>query len=473
MPVGSDSPVVSDVPALPPEFVDALREVVGPDGLLTDSDERLVYECDAYTVEKCLPRAVVFPTSTQQVSAVVRLCDRFDIPFVPRGAGTGLAGGTLPLDGAVLISLTRLRRILEVNLRDRYAVVETGVVNAQLNRYLKGSGYHYAPDPSSQGACTLGGNVAANAGGPHTLKYGVTANHVLGLEVVLPDGAVVQLGGVTEPLAGYDLTGLFVGSEGTLGICTKAIVRLTRDPAAYRTLLAVFDTVRDASRCISSIIAAGMIPAAMEMMDREFIRVVEAAYHFGFPPETGAVALIEVDGLEAGVDAEAERIEALCHQHGAREVRRARTEEERQLLWKCRKQAFGAIGRFGSSFCTQDGVVPRTRLPDILEFIAECSQRYGIRIVNVFHAGDGNIHPILLFDDRDREQVGRALQASEEILAKCVEFGGTVTGEHGIGVEKLRFLSSLFDPNDLQVMSAVRAVFNPRGLCNPKKALPN
>jgi len=285
------------------------------------------------------------------------------MPFVPRGAGTSLAGGCLPVGGGVMIAMTRMCRILEVNLRDRYAIVEPGLVNLHLTQHLAGSGFHYAPDPSSQGACTIGGNVATNSGGPHTLKYGVTVNHILGLQVVLPDATVAELGGVSDNLAGYDLTGLFVGSEGTFGICTQCIVRLTRDPEAYRTMLGVFETVADATQAISEIIGAGIVPAALEMMDTGIVEAVEAAFQFGFPLDAGAVLLIEVDGLEVAVDGDAQRITQICQQFGAREVRRAESDQERQLLWKCRKQAFGAIGRLSPSYCTQDGVVPRTKLP--------------------------------------------------------------------------------------------------------------
>tara|TARA_B100000029_G_C17519233_1_gene939181 strand:- start:457 stop:1635 length:1179 start_codon:yes stop_codon:yes gene_type:complete len=371
-----------------------------------------------------------------------------------------------------MIALTRMKRILEVNLQDRYAVVEPGLVNVHLTQHLKGTGFHYAPDPSSQGACTIGGNVATNSGGPHTLKYGVTVNHVLGLQVVMPDGQVVELGGPNGSLAGYDLVGLFVGSEGTFGICTQVTVRLTRDPDAYRTLLGIFDTVGDATQAISRIIAAGIIPAALEMMDGGIVEAVEAAYQFGFPLDAAAVVLIEVDGLEVAVDGEAEKIIELCEAEGAREVRRAESDEQRALLWKCRKQAFGAIGRLSPSYCTQDGVVPRTKLPEILEFITDAGERHGIRIVNVFHAGDGNIHPILLFDERDEDQIARVFLASEEILGKCIDLGGSVTGEHGIGVEKLEFMERLFTEDDLMVMANVRNAFNPDGACSPGKMLP-
>ena len=463
-------PVITAAPLHP--LLARLREIVGESGLLYNPDELLVYECDGYVVEKKTPDVVLFPTTTEQVVAIVKTCNEHDVPFVPRGAGTSLAGGCLPVGGGVMICLTRMNRILDINLRDRYAVVEPGLVNVHLTRRLAGSGFHYAPDPSSQGACTIGGNVATNSGGPHTLKYGVTVNHVLGLEVVLPDGEVAQLGGPCEDLPGYDLAGLFVGSEGTFGICTKVIVRLTRDPAAYRTMLGVFETVADATAAISSIIGAGIVPAALEMMDHGIIEALEAAFRFGFPLDAGAVLLIEVDGLEVAVDEEAKRIVRICEESGAREVRSANDPKERQLLWKCRKQAFGAIGRLSPSYCTQDGVVPRTKLPEILEHITAVGKKWGIRIVNVFHAGDGNIHPILLFDERDAEQIQRVLKASDEILSKCIELGGSVTGEHGIGVEKIGFMNRLFTEDDLAVMTEIRHVFNPANRCSPAKMLP-
>jgi len=453
-------------------LVERLRGIVGSEGVIAREDELLVYECDGYVVEKKTPDVVVFPETTEQVVAIVRACNEFDVPFVPRGAGTSLAGGTLPVGGGVMICLTRMRKILDVSLRDRYAVVEPGLVNVHLTNHLKGSGYHYAPDPSSQGACTIGGNVATNSGGPHTLKYGVTVNHVLGVEAVMPDGSVVQFGGPCEDSPGYDLTGLFVGSEGTFGVCTKVWVRLTRDPAAHRTMLGIFETVKAATEAISAIIGAGIIPAALEMMDQGIVGALEQAFHFGFPLDAGAVLLIEVDGLEVAVDQEAERIVALCKQHGAREVRTANTPAERALLWKCRKQAFGAIGRLSPSYCTQDGVVPRTRLPEILDFINATSEKYGLRIVNVFHAGDGNIHPILLFDERHAEQVKAVIAAGDEILAKCIALGGSVTGEHGIGVEKISLMNQLFTEETLAVMADVRTAFNPEGRCAPHKMLP-
>lgn len=453
-------------------LVEELTAIVGAEGILVAASDRMVYECDGYTIEKHLPDVVVLPISTAQVVEVVRCCNRHKVPFVPRGAGTSLAGGTVPVGGGVMITLTRMKRILEINLPNRYAVVEPGVVNIWLTQRLKGSGLHYAPDPSSQGACTIGGNVATNSGGPHTLKYGVTVNHVLGAEFVLPDGQVVCFGGPTEDNPGYDLTGLAVGCEGTFGICTKVWVRLTRDPQSCRTLLGVFETVDDASHTIRDIIAAGIVPAALEMMDQLIIQAVDEAFHFGFPRDAAAVLIMEVDGLDAGLDQTADRIRDIALANNARSVRLAADEAERQLLWKCRKKAFGAIGRLSPSYCCQDGVVPRSKLPAMLRFIANVGERFGLRIANVFHAGDGNMHPILLFDERDPEQLRRVVEASYQILSECIEQGGSVTGEHGIGVEKIAFMERLFAPADLEAMAKVRSVFNPDNQCNPRKMLP-
>jgi glycolate oxidase len=454
-------------------LVRRLETIVGADNILTSLADRTVYECDGFTLAKSKPDVVVFPRSTEQIVAIVRVCRELDVPFLPRGAGTSLAGGCVPVGGGVLIALSRMKRILEINIRDRYAVVEPGVVNVWLTHALKPFDYHYAPDPSSQGACTIGGNVATNSGGPHTLKYGVTVNHILGVELVLPDGRVITCGGVVEDTPGYDLTGVIVGSEGTFGVVSKVWVRLTPNPQAYRTLLGVFDSIDDATNTISAIIGAGIIPAALEMLDRTMIQAVEAAFHFGFPLDAEAVVIMEVDGLEAGLQEEADRMAAIAQAHRAREVRKANTEAERALLWKARKQAFGTIGRLGyPSYCTQDGVVPRTRLPEIMRFILATAQKYQLGICNVFHAGDGNIHPILMFDERDPEQVQRVLAASHEILAECIRLGGSVTGEHGIGVEKLNFMPLMFSSDDLHYMVRLRSAFNPNNRCSPGKLLP-
>lgn len=455
-----------------PKLIDELRQLLGPERVLANQAELLVYECDGFVIEKNCPDVAVFPESTAEVSAIVKLCNEYDVTFLPRGAGTSLAGGCLPVGGGVMIVLTRMKQILEIHLRDRYAVVQPGVVNAWLTQRLKGTGYHYAPDPSSQGACTIGGNVATNSGGPHTLKYGVTVNHVLGVEIVLADGSVTMLGGPAEDHPGLDMPGIMVGSEGTLAIATRVWVRLTRDPQGYRTMLGVFESVEDATNAISDVIGAGIVPAALEMMDQGILVAVEAAFKFGFPLDAQAILLIEVDGLEADLDHERDRIVEICMQNKAREVRQADTPASRQLLWKARKQAFGAVGRLSPSYCTQDGVVPRTKLPQILAKITEIGRRHDVRIVNVFHAGDGNLHPILLFDERDAAQVRRVLAASDEILEECIACGGSVTGEHGIGVEKISFMAKLFSADDLATMERLREAFNPHGRLSPKKMLP-
>ena len=452
-------------------LISDLRATLGRENVLAAPSELAVYDCDALTIERRRPDAVVLPRSTQQIAEVVRLCQQHGTPVIARGAGTSLAGGCLPSDGGVVVMLTRMNRVIEVDLRNRMAVVEAGVPNLRLTQALLGTGYHFAPDPSSQGASTIGGNVATNAGGPHTLKYGVTVNHVLGIEAVLGDGSILRLGPVDDP-AGLDLIGLLVGSEGTLGIVTRIWVRLTPNPQDYRAMRVIFNSADDASNAVSQIIAAGIVPAAMELMDQGILAAVEEAFHFGFPPDAGAVLVIEVDGPAAGLDRQQERIVELCQRFGAREVLQASSAQQRELLWKCRKMAVGATGRLSPSYTIQDGVVPRTRLPHIIRRAAEIGQKYGIRIVNVAHAGDGNIHPILLFDERDREQVDRAVAAGREILEECIACGGSITAEHGIGVEKLDLMDRLFAPADLEAMRRVREAFDPTGRLNPGKLIP-
>jgi glycolate oxidase len=403
---------------------------------------------------------------------VVRVLHRYGIAFVPRGAGTGLSGGCLPLDAPVMVCTSRLNRIVEIDLVNRRAVVEAGVVNLAVTRAVAAHGLLYAPDPSSQSACTIGGNVAENSGGPHTLKYGVTTNHVLAVELVLPDGEVVELGGAMEDVPGYDLRGLVVGSEGTFGLVTRATLRLVREPEQWRTLLGVFETVDAASSAVSGIIAAGIVPAALEMMDRLIVEAVEAAFHFGFPTDAGAVLIVELDGPAAELDEQLRAVLEVCRAHGAREVRLAEDEAQRAALWKSRKRAFGAVGRLAPNYCTQDGVVPRTKVPDILRAIAAAGARHRLRIANVFHAGDGNIHPILLYDERDADEVQRVIAAGHEILRACVDLGGSITGEHGVGVEKIGELPLLFSPQDLLVMQQLRAVFDPQRRANPGKIFP-
>ena len=450
-----------------------LAAVVGRENLVEQSESLMVYECDGYTLERAAPELVVLPRDPEQVARVIRVLAAAGVPFVPRGAGTGLSGGTLPVAAPVMVCTSRLQTIESVDVRNRRVVAQAGVVNLWISRRVQADGLLYAPDPSSQGACTIGGNVAENSGGPHTLKYGVTTNHVLGVELVLPSGEVVQLGGAVEDRPGYDLTGLVVGSEGTFGIVTRATLRLTRTPESYRTLLAVFDSVDAASEAVSGIIATGIVPAALEMMDQLILEAVESAFHAGLPTDAGAVLLVELDGAEAGLEPLAERVRGVCTRHGAREVRSAATDAERTLLWKARKRAFGAVGRLAPNYCTQDGVVPRTRVPDIVRAIAATAARHRLRIGNVFHAGDGNIHPIILFDERDADEVRRVLDAGREILEACVALGGSVTGEHGIGVEKMAQMPLLFSPEDLLAMTRVRAVFDPEQRSNPHKIFPD
>ncbi len=455
-----------------PQLLAALREVVGERGIVEGRASLRVYECDGYTLEKAAPDLVVLPQTTEEASRVVALLAAAGAPFVPRGAGTGVSGGCLPVGASVMIGTARMRRIRNIDWDNRVAEVEAGVVNLEVTRAVEARGLYYAPDPSSQSACTIGGNVAENSGGPHTLKYGVTVNHLLALEMVLPDGRVVWLDRDADA-PGYDLVGLVTGSEGTLGLVTAARVRLMRMPEAVATLLAVFPGVAEASRAVSAIIAAGIIPSALEMMDALVIQAVEAAYRFGFPAGAGAVLLIELDGLAAGLDALVERVEACCTAAQASEVKRAASEAERALLWKSRKRAFGAMGRLTPNYCTQDGVVPRSRLPEIVATIAEVSARYGLRIANLMHAGDGNIHPLVLYDEDVPGEVERVIAAGNEILTACLELGGSITGEHGIGVEKLGLMAAAFTDQTLAAMADVRDAFNPRGLCNPDKVVPS
>ena len=452
-----------------------LIAVVGEAAVISDPRRLLVYECDAFTLERKLPELAVLPAGADEVKAVVDICRRHETSVVPRGAGTSLSGSTLAVSGGVMIGLSRMNRILRLDAANRRALVEAGCVNAWITREARAQGLYYAPDPSSQSACTIGGNVATNSGGPHTLKQGVTANHVLGLELVTLDGnrhwlGVEPEGG--EPVGGYDLRGVVIGSEGMFGVVTQVLVRLLPLPEACRTFLAVFETVADASRAVSAMICAGIVPGALEMMDRLIVQAVEAAWRFGFPCDAGAVLIVELDGSETSVQEQAERALAICAAHGSRETRTARNESERERLWRCRKRAFGAIGRLSPNFMTQDGVVPRSKLPEIMEFIAAVGRRYELRIPNVFHAGDGNIHPLILYDERDPEQVRRAVAAGHDILERCLALGGSVSGEHGIGVEKIALMARQFSPADLEAMKRLRAVFDPEGRCNPGKMFP-
>ena len=460
-------------PEIRARLIQACERIVGAEGVVADPDELRVYDCDAFTfLHRCPPDLVVLPTSTSQVAEVVRLCYELGVPFLPRGAGTGLSGGATPLAGGVIIVLTRMTRILDLDLPNRLATVEAGCVNLWLTKAAERHGLFYAPDPASQPACTIGGNVGHNAGGPHCLKYGVTTNHVLGATVVLPDGEVVRLGGKVSDAPGYDLVGVFTGAEGTLGICTEVTVRLMPQPEAVKTILAVFRTIEEASNSVSGVIARGIIPVAMELIDRETIKAVEANVKAGYPMDAGAVLLIELEGPRAEIEAEAVSVEGVCRQQGCLDVRVARSEEERALLWKGRKEIAGSFSRIAHHYYLQDAVVPRTKLPQVLREIEEIGARYGIKIANVAHAGDGNVHPMICVDRDVPGCEERAMQAGSEIMRRCIEAGGTVTGEHGIGLEKREYLRFMYSPADLAVMHRVRAVFDPAGLCNPGKIFP-
>jgi glycolate oxidase subunit GlcD len=452
-------------------LVSELRGIVGNEGLLTDPASLLVYESDGLTAYRLSPRAVVLPRGTQQVAAVVSVLARAGVPFVPRGAGTGLSGGALALEDAVVLSLARMDRILEIDGSNRFAIVEPGVANARLSTATAPYGLYYAPDPSSQSVCTLGGNVAENAGGPHCLKYGTTVNHILALTVVMPDGRVVKLGGAGET-PGYDLLGLFVGSEGTFGIATEITVRLIPLPEKIETLLALFDDIDDASRAVSAIIAEGLLPAALEMVDREAIRAVEASVYAAGLPDVAGALVIEFDGPEPGLDHDAERARDICTREGAREVRRACDAAERQRLWYARKKAFGAMGRLAPDILVQDAVVPRSKLPAVLNRVYAICREQQLRLCNTFHAGDGNLHPVILFDRRNSDDVRRVEIASREIMRTCIEAGGSITGEHGVGLDKREYMPLIFGDTEMDLMCSVRRVFNPRGLANPAKVLP-
>src|SRR5436309_5145202 len=446
---------------------------LGKGAVLSEPEELLVYESDGLALFRALADFIVFPTSTEQVSAVVKLANREGLPFVARGAGTGLSGGCLPAEGGLVISLMRMNRVLEVDYDNHIAVVEPGVVNLHLSWAVGPKGFYFAPDPSSQQACTVGGNIANNSGGPHTLKYGVTVNHVLGLEVVLPDGEIMWLGGRTREAQGYDMTGLFVGSEGTFGIATKIIVRILRRPQAVKTVLAVFDAVEAASEAVAAVIGRGLVPAAMEMIDQLTIQAVEDAFDCGYPRDAAAALLIELDGLREGMEAQAERVMAACRENGAREVRAARDEAERQLLWKGRKRAFGAYGRISPAYMVMDGLIPRMRLTEVLRRVNEIVGAHELRVGNVFHAGDGNLHPNILYDPRVPGEEARVVEAGGEILKVCAAVGGSISGEHGIGLEKMDYMPLMFTEADLHAMRGVREARDPRGLCNPGKIFPS
>ncbi|MDC3414832.1 FAD-linked oxidase C-terminal domain-containing protein [Terrihalobacillus insolitus] len=450
------------------------RIVESPRSILYHEEDLISYDCDGFTLHRHLPKAVVFPKDTAQVAKLVKYCDDNELPFLARGAGTGLSGGAVPLNGEVIISLVRMKRLLQVDLENRYAVVEPGFINLKLTNSISDKGYYYAPDPSSQSCCTIGGNVAENAGGAHCLKYGVTTNHILGLEVVLPNGEIIEIGkdGVPD-LPGYDLLGILTGSEGTLGIVTKITVRILKTPEAKQTVLAYFDEVTDGSQAVSDIISKGIVPAALEMMDKTAIEAVESAsFPVGHPRDIEALLLIEVDGISAGIGEQIEQIMEVCNNRNVREVKVAQDEEERGRWWANRKTGFGAMGTISPDYLVQDGVIPRSKLPEVLNRINQISDKYGLRIANIFHAGDGNLHPLVLFDARNPGETENALKAGTECLQVCADVGGSITGEHGVGIEKKEEMRFVFSDDEIMAQTDVREVFNQKSLLNAGKLFP-
>ncbi len=454
-------------------ILDEFRTVVDGRGLISSSEELKTYECDGLTNFRVQPRAVLLPTGTEQVQAIVRICHRERIPFVARGSGTGLSGGALPVESGIVIGLARMNRILEVDFPNARVIVEPGVINLDVTGRVAPQEYFYAPDPSSQSICSIGGNVAENSGGAHCLKYGFTTTHVLGLEVILPDGSLIHLGGKTLDTPGYDLAGVFVGSEGTLGVATKIILRIVKRPECVRTLLAAFPSTNEAGAAVSGIIAAGMLPAAIEMMDNLSIQAAEAAVHPNYPNcGCGGLLLVELDGPVAEVETLMVDVSEICCSNGASEVRVAKSDAERALVWKGRKSAFAAMGRISSNYIVQDGVIPRTALPRVLSEIELLSKEAGLRVANVFHAGDGNLHPLVLYDARIPGQEEAAGALSAKILDLCIAAGGSITGEHGVGEDKKKVMSKMFAEPDLATMQRVRCAFDPLQLANPTKVFP-
>ncbi|MFG1696423.1 FAD-linked oxidase C-terminal domain-containing protein [Nonomuraea sp. NPDC049309] len=448
-------------------LITALRSLLPHDAVITDPVRLRTYECDGLTYHRATPGVVVLPETAEQVAAVVRLCNEHGVPFVARGSGTGLSGGALPREDGVLIVTSKMRAILEIDLPNRRAVVEPGVTNLAITEAVRAQGYYYAPDPSSQQVCSIGGNVAENSGGAHCLKYGFTVNHVEACEIVTPEGELVTLDRM-DP--GYDLLGAFIGSEGTLGIATKITVRLSRAPEAVTTVLAAFDSIEQGGRAVSAIIGAGIVPAAIEMMDALAIEAAEAAVSCCYPEGAGAVLIVELDGPASEVERQFARLRELCSE--AFELRVADDPAERAAIWKGRKSAFAAVGRISPAYIVQDGVVPRTSLPAVLAAIDRLSAEHDIRVANVFHAGDGNLHPLVLFDDGDPGAGERAEVVSGAILDLCIENGGSITGEHGVGVDKSRYMPKMFSADDLDTMQLVRCAFDPAGLANPGKVFP-
>jgi len=457
---------------LKPAIAAELRTILGAEGVIDKHEQLRTYESDGLTNYRVVPALVVLPTSTEQVQAVVRICHREHIPFVPRGSGTGLSGGALPTEGGIVISLARMKQILKVDFPNQRVVVQPGVINLWITQRVAPHGFYYAPDPSSQQVCSIGGNIAENSGGAHCLKYGFTVNHVLGMKFVMPDGELIEVGGPTFDTPGYDLPGIIVGSEGTLGIATEVTLRILRKPEGVQTAMASFETIEAAGEAVSGIIAAGIVPAAIEMMDKLAIEACEKAVHAGYPLDVGAVLLVELDGHRTEIATLLTRVENICRGAGAIEYRLARTDEERLLMWKGRKAAFAAVGRISPNYIVQDGVIPRTALPEILREIEELSAQNGLRVANVFHAGDGNLHPLVLYDQRVEGQEERAEELAGEIIRRCVAHGGSITGEHGVGMEKKTHMSVMFTEADLATHQLIRCAINPDNLCNPNKVYP-
>ncbi len=454
-----------------PSLITAVERIVGPRGYLHRPEDLTLYEYDG-SVDKARPDIVVFPRSTEDVVALVKLANQFEIPVIGRGAGTGLSGGAIPREGGMVVAFARMNKILEIDLENERAVVQPGVVNLDITLAVQPDGYFYAPDPSSQRACTIGGNVAENAGGPHTLAYGVTTNHVLGVEAVLPDGSVITTGGMETDLAGYDVTGLLTGSEGMLVLVTTVVVRLMRQPEVVKTILAIYNSAEDAGDTVTEITARAITPVAIEMLDGVMLRMVEEATHAGYPMDAAAVLLIELEGMREAVEEQVQQVREACTTCNAREFRIARDAEERELLWKGRKNAFGAVGRVSPTYYVQDGVVPRTQIAPTLRFIHTVSEKYGLEISNIFHAGDGNMHPIILFNPRKPGDLDKARHAGEEILERCIAVGGSITGEHGVGMEKMDLMPRLFSEDSLDLMRRLKEVFDPERRFNPGKVLP-
>jgi glycolate oxidase len=454
------------------KIIEQLKEIVDSDHVLYSDMDLELYSYDA-SLERSRPDVVVLPDSTEQVSKVVALAHREDIPVIARGSGTNLSGGTVPLKGGILVHFSQMNRILEIDIPNRTVTVEPGVITLDLQNLLLKKGFVYAPDPASQKVSTLGGNFGENSGGPHCLKYGVTTNHILGAEVVLNDGTVIWTGGKSQDNPGYDIIGLLVGSEGTLGIVTKMILKIIRAPEAVKTMLAIYESVEDAGNTVSAIIAEGIVPATLEMMDNLVMKAVEESVHAGYPLDAAAVLIIELDGMSDGMERQAEKVMEICKRHNVREVRLAKSDAERAELWAGRKGAFGAVARLRPSYLVCDGTVPRTKLPEVLKRVMEVGKKYDLPIGNVFHAGDGNLHPLILFDERNKEELARVYKAGTEILKICADAGGTISGEHGIGTEKLKEMSFVFTEDDIELMRQIKNAFDPTNIINPGKVLPS